>query len=135
MWPDKFPHLGPVLDGVPGQVDEKPKVVYRIRISQDKNFRKDVLTGERAWAFFNPFQCLAQGKWYWQHAYVTPEGTEEWSPIPFPLCQALERIEESPGTFTGKDIFPEILVLGDTNPVNYFWLFIYLSRNSIQHRT
>ena len=26
MWPDKFPHLGPVLDGVPGQVDEKPKV-------------------------------------------------------------------------------------------------------------
>ena len=45
MWPDKFPHLGPVLDGVPGQVDEKPKVVYRIRISQDKNFRKDVLTG------------------------------------------------------------------------------------------
>ena len=81
MWPDKFPHLGPVLDGVPGQVDEKPKVVYRIRISQDKNFRKDVLTGERAWAFFNPFQCLAQGKWYWQHAYVTPEGTEEWSPV------------------------------------------------------
>lgn len=24
MCPDKFPHLGPVLDGVPGQVDEKP---------------------------------------------------------------------------------------------------------------
>lgn len=81
MWPDKYPHLGAVLDGVPGQVDEKPKVVYRIRISQDKNFRKDVLTGERAWAFFNPFQCLAQGKWYWQHAYVTPEGVEEWSPV------------------------------------------------------
>lgn len=51
MWPDKFPHLGPVLDGVPGQVDEKPKVVYRIRISQDKNFQKEVLIGERAWAF------------------------------------------------------------------------------------
>lgn len=61
MWPDKFPHLGSVLDGVPGQVDEKPKVLYRIRISQDKNFQKDVLTGERAWAFFNPFQCLAPG--------------------------------------------------------------------------
>ena len=25
MWPDKFPHLGPVLDGVPGQVDEEAK--------------------------------------------------------------------------------------------------------------
>ena len=35
MWPDKFPHLGAVLDGVPGKVDEKPKVLYRIRISQD----------------------------------------------------------------------------------------------------
>ena len=81
MWPDKFPHLGPVLDGVPGHVDEKPAVLYRIRISQDKEFRKGVLTGERAWAFFNPFQPLAQGKWYWQHAYVTPEGTEEWSPV------------------------------------------------------
>lgn len=81
MWPDKFPHLGPVLDGVPGQVDEKPKVVYRIRISQDKNFQKEVLIGERAWAFFNPFQCLAQGKWYWQYAYVTPGGKEEWSPV------------------------------------------------------
>ncbi len=81
MWPDKFPHLGAVLDGVPGQVEEKPKVVYRIRISQDKNFEKDVLTGERAWAFYNPFRCLAQGKWYWQHAYVSPEGEEEWSPV------------------------------------------------------
>ena len=81
MWPDKYPHLGPVLDGVPGHVDEKPAVLYRIRISQDKEFRKGVLTGERAWAFFNPFQPLAQGKWYWQHAYVTPEGMEEWSPV------------------------------------------------------
>lgn len=81
MWPDKFPHLGAVLDGVPGKVDEKPKVLYRIRISQDKNFSKDVITGERAWAFFNPFQTLAQGRWYWQHAYVTPAGTEEWSPV------------------------------------------------------
>lgn len=81
MWPDKYPHLGAVLDGVPGQVDKKPEVLYRIRISQDKEFKKEVLTGERAWAFFNPFQPLAIGEWYWQHAYVTPEGNEEWSPI------------------------------------------------------
>lgn len=81
MWPDKFPHLGPVLDGVSGQVDEKPKALYRIRISQDRNFKKDVLTGERAWAFFNPFHTLEQGEWYWQYAYVAPDGTEEWSPV------------------------------------------------------
>lgn len=81
MWPDKFPHLGPVLDGVAGDVDEKQKALYRIRISQDKEFKKEVLTGEQAWAFFNPFQTLSSGKWYWQHAYVTPEGVEEWSPV------------------------------------------------------
>lgn len=81
MWPDKFPHLGTVLDGVPGHVDEKPAVRYRIRISQDKSFKKDVLTGEREWAFFNPFQCLVSGRWYWQHAYVDKDGKEEWSPV------------------------------------------------------
>lgn len=81
MWPDKYPHLGPVLDGVPGQVDEKPEVLYRIRICRNKNFDKDVIKAERAWAFFNPFQCLAPGRWYWQHAYITPQGTEEWSPV------------------------------------------------------
>lgn len=80
MWPDKFPHLGAVLDGV-GETEQKPAVTYRIRISQDKTFKKDVLTGEQSWAFFNPFQVLAAGTWYWQHAYVTPEGLEEWSPV------------------------------------------------------
>lgn len=81
MWPDKFPHLGAVLDGVPGQIDEKPKVLYKIRISQDKNFKNDVLTCERSWAFYNPFKILEQGKWYWQYAYVAPDGTEEWSSV------------------------------------------------------
>lgn len=81
MWPDKFPHLGPVLDGVPGTVDEKHTALYRIRISQDKEFKKDVITGEQPWSFFNPFKRLANGTWYWQHAYVSPEGVEEWSPV------------------------------------------------------
>lgn len=81
MWPDKFPHLGAVLDGVPGQVDEKPAVTYRIRISRDRHFRKDVITGERSWAFFNPFRKLDAGKWYWQYAYVSPDGRQEWSSV------------------------------------------------------
>jgi len=79
MWPDKFPHLGAVLDGVDGH-ESKPHVTYRIRISQDPSFQKEVITGERNWAFFNPFQLFAKGKWYWQHAYVN-EGKEEWSPV------------------------------------------------------
>ena len=81
MWPDKFPHLGPVLDGVPGQVDEKPKVVYRIRISQDRIFGKMSLPVNVHWAFFNPFQCLAQGNGIGNMLMLPPEGTEEWSPV------------------------------------------------------
>lgn len=81
MWPDKFPHLGAVLDGVPGKEEKKPEVMYRVRISQDRNFAKGVIEGEQPWAFFNPFQQLAPGTWYWQYAYVDPKGHEEWSPV------------------------------------------------------
>ena len=80
MWPDKYPHIGAVLDGVEAH-DYKPAVTYRIRIASDKNFTKDVITAERNWAFFNPFKVFPNGTYYWQHAYVTPDGTEEWSPV------------------------------------------------------
>ena len=62
MWPDKFPHLGAVLDGVPGKEEKKPEVMYRVRISQDRNFAKGVIEGEQPWAFFNPFQQPAAVK-------------------------------------------------------------------------
>ena len=80
MWPDKFPHLGAVLDGVEEE-DYKPEVTYRIRISRDPEFQSDVITAERNWAFFNPFTLFEKGKWYWQHAYVDKDGKEEWSPV------------------------------------------------------
>ena len=77
MWPDKFPHLGAVLDGVEGE-EQKPHVTYRIRIARDKDFRQGVITAERDWAFFNPFQLFEKGTYYWQHAYVDKNGKEEW---------------------------------------------------------
>ena len=40
MWPDKFPHLGPVLDGVEEE-DHKPEVTYRIRIARDPEFKSE----------------------------------------------------------------------------------------------
>ena len=80
MWPDKFPHLGAVLDGVEEE-DYKPEVTYRIRIARDPEFKSEVITAERKWAFFNPFKLFEKGKWYWQHAYVNKEGKEEWSPV------------------------------------------------------
>ena len=72
-WPDKYPHLGPVLDGVEGE-EEKPQVTYRVRLSRDKAFKKGVMSAERHWAFFNPFKPLETGTWYWQHAYVDKDG-------------------------------------------------------------
>ena len=66
MWPDKYPHLGAVLDGVEEE-DFKPEVTYRIRIARDPEFKSEVITAERKWAFFNPFKLFGKGKWYWQH--------------------------------------------------------------------
>lgn len=80
MWPDKYPHLGQVLDGIEEE-DFKPEVTYRIRISRDPKFKSNVITAERKWAFFNPHQVFEKGKWYWQHAYVNKSGKEEWSPV------------------------------------------------------
>ncbi len=80
MWPDKYPHLGAVLDGVEGK-DFKPEVTYRIRIARDPEFKTHVITAERNWAFFNPYQLFEKGTWYWQHAYVDKDGKEEWSPV------------------------------------------------------
>lgn len=45
MWPDKFPHLGAVLDGVEEE-DFKPEVTYRIRIARDPEFKSEVITAE-----------------------------------------------------------------------------------------
>lgn len=80
MWPDKFPHLGAVLDGVEEE-EAKPEVTYRIRIARDPEFQKEVITAERNWAFFNPFRIFEKGTWYWQHAYIDKDGKEEWSPV------------------------------------------------------
>lgn len=80
MWPDKYPYLGAVLDGEEN-TDLKPEVTYRIRISKDKNFKYNVIQGEKQWAFFNQFQRFEKGKWYWQYAFVDAKGSEEWSPV------------------------------------------------------
>ena len=79
MWPDKFPHLGAVLDGVEGH-ERKPHVTYKIRVSKDAQFKSGVMEETRNWAFYNPYRLFEKGKWYWQHAYIN-NGVEEWSPV------------------------------------------------------
>lgn len=57
MWPDKFPHLGAVLDGVEEE-DYKPEVTYRIRIARDPEFKSEVITAERNGPFSTHSNCL-----------------------------------------------------------------------------
>ena len=78
LWPDRYPHLGAVLDGA-AETELKPRVTYRVRLSQDSLFQNDVTEATRSWAFFNPSRRLDAGRWYWQYAFVTPQGSEEWS--------------------------------------------------------
>lgn len=82
MWADKYPHLGVVLDGAAEHYNEiKPKVTYRIRISQSEDFSRDVIEQECHWAFYTPSVSFDTGRWYWQHAYVDADGAEEWSQV------------------------------------------------------
>ena len=62
MWPDKFPHLGPVLDGVEEE-DYKPEVTYRIRVARDPEFKSAVMPADRHWAVCNPFKLVERGNW------------------------------------------------------------------------
>lgn len=81
MWPDKYPHLGAVLDGFSEDKDYKPAVMYRVRVSKRPDFSGEVISGQSEWAFFNPYKILDAGKWYWQYAFVDRSGSEEWSEI------------------------------------------------------
>lgn len=79
MWPDKYPHLGEVLDGVE-ETEIKPSVTYKVRLSRDSLFLTDIEEATLHWAFFNPFRKLGHGKWYWQYAYCSING-DEWSKV------------------------------------------------------
>ncbi|MDL2303256.1 DUF4962 domain-containing protein [Dysgonomonas sp. OttesenSCG-928-D17] len=84
MWPlqDNVGARGSALDGVePEKHKKKPDenaVNYKIRFSKDVALKKDVITAETSWPFYNPEQVLSPGQWYWQYAYVDGDKTE-WS--------------------------------------------------------
>lgn len=106
MWPDQYPHLGPVLDGVE-EKEHKPHVTYKVRLSQDSKFKKDVYEETRNWAFYNPFQKLKQGKWYWQYAYVDKNGNEDWSEV-FHFYITKESLDFNPPSLTKlKEMIPQ----------------------------
>lgn len=75
---------GAPLDGMEHTVKkvDKSKLKYKLRYSTDKSFPAgNTVTVDRIWPFYNPEKPLAAGTWYWQHAFVNEDGTEDWSPV------------------------------------------------------
>lgn len=71
------------LDGIEEEKKEKlspDNVNYRIRLSQDPTFSKEVTKANTSWAFYNPAETLKNGEWYWQYAYVK-DGKDTWSAV------------------------------------------------------
>lgn len=61
---------------------EGKDVVYRVRLSQDKNFPvgKTIVSKDIEWAMFSNHKKLDTGKWYWQYG-VVKKNAVEWSEI------------------------------------------------------
>lgn len=86
QWPlmTEYNNLTEVLDGMHldhnslKKMENKKSLRYKLRYSKDPDFKKEVITVETRWPFFNPEKDLAPGKWYWQYGYVI-NGKVEWS--------------------------------------------------------
>ncbi|MDL2214711.1 DUF4962 domain-containing protein [Dysgonomonas sp. OttesenSCG-928-M03] len=61
---------------------EGKNVVYKVRLSQDKNFpvHKTVVSKDLEWAMFNNHKKMDIGRWYWQYGVVKGNNVE-WSDI------------------------------------------------------
>lgn len=71
------------LDGsqaAPKKKVDKSKLRYKLRYSQDPTFKKNTVTVETRWPFFNPEKDLTPGVWHWQYGYVI-NGKVEWNNI------------------------------------------------------
>ncbi len=104
--------------GIPANVSvtenkkvDKSKLKYKLRYSTDKDFAADkTVTVDRIWPFYNPDKPLAPGKWYWQHAFVNEDGTEDWSPV------YSFTVADNPNAFTPPSFDEFIAKLPTTHP-------------------
>lgn len=86
MWPlQTSGSARPALDGMEEkeQDHQKPdpnRINYRLRISPDSLFQKDVIEVDCPWAFYNAEDVYENGKWFWQYGYVNGEKTD-WSDV------------------------------------------------------
>lgn len=84
MWPlQTTSNTGAALDGMEEQTYRKPdpsEINYRLRISSDSLFRKDVIAVDCSWAFYNADDIYSNGEWFWQYGYVNGDKTN-WSDV------------------------------------------------------
>ena len=80
--PEEFQGQYDPLDGMECPEPDKSDVVYRVRYSQDPDFKSaSTVETSTKWGMLNVHTPLAPGRWYWQYAYGR---TGSWSkPVSF----------------------------------------------------
>lgn len=47
---------------------------FYFELSQDKSFKQDVYrSGPKRWSFYNPYEYLKEGTWYWRYGVADPD--------------------------------------------------------------
>ncbi|MEG1585593.1 MAG: DUF4962 domain-containing protein [Bacteroidales bacterium] len=47
---------------------------FYFKLSKDPSFQKDVFeSGPKRWSFYNPYEHLSKGKWFWKYGVADPE--------------------------------------------------------------
>lgn len=99
------------LDGLERENPNKPsatKINYKIRLSQDSTFAREVILADCRWAFYNP-DNLKSGKWYWQYGYV--KGSDVvWSEL------LRFEVKDNPNKFNPPGYSDFIAKLPDSHP-------------------
>lgn len=80
MWPlaEDNQEQASHLDGMEAPQRKKLQYSYRVRLSQNIHFKKNVTEVATSWPFYNPEYPLTDGIWYWQYGYVK-NGNTQWS--------------------------------------------------------
>lgn len=64
----------------------KYKRRFYFELSQDSTFKQNVYrSGAKRWSFYNPYEHLKKGKWYWKYGVADPETPDKpvWNPVTY----------------------------------------------------
>ena len=68
----------PLPEGKQAARTQKWNRRFYFRLSQDPQFRKDVIeSGPKRWSFYSPFRTLGKGTWYWTYGVALAQSPEQ----------------------------------------------------------